>query len=115
MFLIVVKTILDLVVGVLIINTIVHSLYYVCSKAYRTLIYELVKYEDNPDFLDWFMVLSVFPGVVLLNILKKLLKLFKKCGTIIHNLIKPNQIKVVVYYVPKHWRRDKWEHNSRMR
>ena len=115
MFLIAVKTLLDLVVAVSFISSILLSLWYFCSAQYRMFVYDIIKHEDDPDFLDWYIIVSVFPGVLLWNLGKKLLQFVKKYVTIVYNYFRPKEIKVVIYYVPKHWRRDKWEHHPRMR
>ena len=104
MFLTTVKVILEFIVNVFFIGAILLSIYYLCSKDYRQFIYETVKYVDDPDFLDWLMVILVLPAVLLKSVYRKILNALKKCATIVRDCIKPKTLKVVIYYVPKHWK-----------
>ena len=101
-----VKVILELVGWVFILTTIIHSIYYVIHKDYQAFVYYLVKESKEFFFIDYLTVITVFPGAVFRHYMRKLLKLIKKCATMLHN--KPKETKVVVYYVPKHWKHSEW-------
>lgn len=99
MFFITIKVLFEMACWVLLISTVIHSIYYLICKDYQAFVYELVTDPAEPQFIDYFITLSVFPGVLVKHCTKKLLNFFKS---------RSRKIKVVIYYVPKHWRSDKW-------
>lgn len=105
MFLITIKVLFEMVYWVLLINITIHSIYYVVCKDYQTFIYDIVTDPAEPKFIDYFIIFSVFPGVLLKHCIKKILNFFKRCVTISQNRFR--KIKVVIYYVPKHRRSNK--------
>lgn len=105
MFIIVVKALLEMVSWVTFLIIVMSSSFYMFNKDYQATVRDAVTSPYEPDLVDYFIIFSVFPGVLLRHCIKKLLKLIRKYVTMLQN--RPRKIKVVIYYVPKHRRSNK--------